>query len=211
MREYPYGWLGILAAVAPSSDELIYAYHERGFALHSLRSPEISRLYLQAPGRGHRRMARRPDLGGAPRAAGERRMDAGEGPIVEKGVTAMRSFVVEPMRTAGSSSPATPPTSCRRPAPRGSTSPSATSRVLAEALVAWYLRADRRGSTRYSATCLRRVWRAEHFSWWMTTMLHRFPTTQRFEISDPAPQLRYVDSSRAAATSLAENYVGLEF
>ena len=212
-KEYPFAWLGILAAVAPSSDELIYTYHERGFALHSLRSPEISRMYLQC----------RPD---EPldewsdqriwqelrtRFATEDGFTLEDGPILEKSVTAMRSFVVEPMQygrlfLAGDAAHIVPPTGAK-----GMNLAIADVRVLAEALIAWYQSGRTDLLERYSETCLRRVWRAEHFSWWMTSMLHRFPDDdggfqQRLQLS----QLRYVTTSRAAAASLAENYVGLE-
>jgi len=212
-KEYPFAWLGILAAVAPSSDELIYTYHERGFALHSLRSPEISRMYLQC----------RPD---EPldewsderiwhelrtRFATEDGFVLEEGPILEKSVTAMRSFVVEPMQygrlfLAGDAAHIVPPTGAK-----GMNLAIADVRVLAEALIAWYQTGRTDLLERYSEICLRRVWRAEHFSWWMTSMLHRFPDDdggfqQRLQLS----QLRYVATSRAAAASLAENYVGLQ-
>lgn len=208
-RDYPFAWLGILAEVAPSTEELIYAYHERGFALHSLRSPEISRLYLQVDpdeqidrwsdqriwAELHVRLAR--DDGWSLR----------EGPVLEKGIAAMRSFVVEPMQygrlfLAGDAAHIVPATGAK-----GLNLAVADVRVLAEALAVWY----RTGRTdlldAYSATCLRRVWRAEHFSWWMTSMLHRQggdPFQHRLQLA----QLRYVCSSTAAATSLAENYVG---
>jgi p-hydroxybenzoate 3-monooxygenase len=210
-REYPFGWLGILAAVAPSCDELIYAHHERGFALHSLRSPELSRLYVQC----------RPDedIGEWPdeRIWAELQARLGlegwtlaEGPVLEKGVTGMRSFVVEPMRygrlyLAGDAAHIVPPTGAK-----GLNLAIADVKILAEAIASNV----RTGSTAlldaYSATCLRRVWRAEHFSWWMTSMLHRSPDSDAFEAKLQLSQLRNVVSSRAAATLLAENYVGLE-
>jgi p-hydroxybenzoate 3-monooxygenase len=209
-REYPFGWLGILAAVAPSSEELIYCYSDRGFALHSMRSPELTRLYLQC--------APNEDLDLWP---GERIWEElqarfalagwtlGEGPIVEKGVTGMRSFVVEPMRygrlyLAGDAAHIVPPTGAK-----GLNLAAADVRVLADALAHWYRSRDTSLLDAYSDTCLRRVWRAEHFSWWMTSMLHRHgddPFESRLQLS----QLEYVCSSRAAATSLAENYVGLD-
>jgi p-hydroxybenzoate 3-monooxygenase len=210
-REYPFGWLGILAAVAPSADELVYAHHERGFALLSLRSPELSRLYVQC----------RPDedVAGWPdeRIWAELQARLGldgwtltEGPVLEKGVTGMRSFVVEPMQygrlfLAGDAAHIVPPTGAK-----GLNLAIADVRVLAEALVDWYRRGDRGGLDRYSETCLRRVWRCEHFSWWMTSMLHRSPDADPFELQLQLSQLRYVTSSEAAARSLAENYVGLE-
>jgi p-hydroxybenzoate 3-monooxygenase len=210
-REYPFGWLGILAAVAPSTDELIYAYHDRGFSLHSLRSPELSRLYLQC----------RPDedLAGWPddRIWEELQIRLGvagwtldEGPILEKGVTGMRSYVVEPMQygrlfLAGDAAHIVPPTGAK-----GLNLAVADVRILAEALVAWYRRGDDSLLERYSADALRRVWRAEHFSWWMTSMLHRPDEGDAFDVKLQLAQLAYVCSSRPAAASLAENYVGLE-
>jgi p-hydroxybenzoate 3-monooxygenase len=209
-REYPFGWLGILAAVAPSSEELIYCYSDRGFALHSMRSPELTRLYLQC--------APDEDLDLWPEERIWEELQArfalagwtlGEGPIVEKGVTGMRSFVVEPMRygrlyLAGDAAHIVPPTGAK-----GLNLAAADVRVLADALAHWYRSGERSLLDAYSDTCLRRVWRAEHFSWWMTSMLHRVggdPFEGRLQLS----QLEYVCSSPAAATSLAENYVGLE-
>jgi p-hydroxybenzoate 3-monooxygenase len=210
-REYPFGWLGILAAVAPSSEELIYCYSERGFALHSMRSPELTRLYLQcAPdeeleawpdGRIWEELRERFALAG---------WTLGEGPIVEKGVTGMRSFVVEPMRygrlyLAGDAAHIVPPTGAK-----GLNLAAADVRVLADALAHWYRTGDMSMLDAYSDTCLRRVWRAEHFSWWMTSMLHRFEGDDPFDVKLQLSQLRYLTTSQAAATSLAENYVGLE-
>ena len=208
-REYPFGWLGILAEVAPSTEELIYARHERGFALHSMRSPTLSRFYLQCE----------PDAdpGDWPddRIWDELRtrlsLDLEQGPIVEKGVTPMRSFVVEPMQhgrlfLAGDAAHIVPPTGAK-----GLNLAVADVRVLAAALDDHFTRDDAAALQAYSDTCLRRVWRAEHFSWWMTSMLHRFPgDSEGFEEKLQRSQLEYVTSSRAAAASLAENYVGLE-
>jgi p-hydroxybenzoate 3-monooxygenase len=211
-REYPFAWLGILAEVAPSSEELIYCYHERGFALHSMRSPRLTRLYLQcAPDAD---VAEWPDeriwdeL--RTRLATDDRWTLGEGPIVEKGVTPMRSFVVEPLRfgrlfLAGDAAHIVPPTGAK-----GLNLAVADVRVLSEALGAWFAQGDSAGLDAYSETCLRRVWRVQHFSWWMTSMLHRFPGDDPFDGRLQRSQLRYVCSSRAAATTLAENYVGLE-
>jgi p-hydroxybenzoate 3-monooxygenase len=210
-REYPFGWLGILASVAPSSDELIYAYHERGFALHSMRSPELTRLYLQC--------APDEDLDGwqDDRIWAELRARFAmegwtlrEGPILEKGVTGLRSFVVEPMQygrlyLAGDAAHIVPATGAK-----GLNLAVADVRVLAEALVHWFGTGDAAQLDAYSATCLRRVWRAEHFSWFMTTMLHRSEDPDPFGVRLQLAQLAYVCSSTAAATSLAENYVGLE-
>jgi p-hydroxybenzoate 3-monooxygenase len=210
-REYPFGWLGILAAVAPSCNELIYAQHERGFALHSLRSPELTRLYVQCE--PEEDIADWPDE----RIWAELQIRLGldgwtlaEGPILEKGVTGMRSFVTEPMRhgrlyLAGDAAHIVPPTGAK-----GLNLAIADVRLLAEALVGQ----AKTGSTdlldAYSDTCLRRVWRAEHFSWWMTSMLHRLPGGNAFDLKLQLSQLRYLVASEAAASSLAENYVGLD-
>jgi p-hydroxybenzoate 3-monooxygenase len=210
-REYPYGWLGILAAVAPSSDELVYAHHERGFALLSLRSPELSRLYVQ--------VRHDEDIGGWPddRIWAELQTRLGvegwtlaEGPVLEKGVTGMRSFVAEPMQhgrlfLAGDAAHIVPPTGAK-----GLNLAIADVRILAGAIAAWYERGDRSGLDGYSGACLRRVWRAEHFSYWMTSMLHRDDDAGEFGRALQLAQLRYLTTSTAAATSLAENYVGLE-
>jgi p-hydroxybenzoate 3-monooxygenase len=211
-RDYPFAWLGILANAAPTRDELVYASHDNGFALFSMRSPKVTRLYLQvAPDESlaawsddriwselHERL--RGDDGWSPAA----------GPIIEKGVTGMRSFVVEPMRhgrlyLAGDAAHIVPPTGAK-----GLNLAIADVRILAEALAAWYGRGSQALLDAYSATCLRRVWRAEHFSWWMTSMLHRAPDADQFDLRLQLSQLRYLASSQAAATSLAENYVGLE-
>jgi p-hydroxybenzoate 3-monooxygenase len=210
-REYPYAWLGILAQAPPSSEELIYAYHERGFALHSMRSPQVSRLYLQV--RPDEPIAEWPDE----RIWSElrRRLDHGgqwqltEGPVLEKAVAAMRSFVVEPMRygrlfLAGDAAHIVPPTGAK-----GLNLAVADVKVLAEAIDGYYASGRTDLLDSYSATCLRRVWRVQHFSWWMTSMLHRAEDGDPFAHQLQLSQLRYVTTSRAAATSLAENYVGL--
>ncbi len=208
-REYPYGWLGILADVAPSSDEVLYAHHPRGFALHSLRSPTISRLYLQVS--HDEDIALWPDE----RIWGELQTRLGvpgwtlaEGPVLEKGVTGMRSFVVEPMQygrlfLAGDSAHIVPPTGAK-----GLNLAIADVELLGDAISSWYATGNRASLDGYSQACLRRVWRAEHFSWWMTSMLHRLPGDDPYDLELQLSQLRYVTSSRAAATSLAENYVG---
>ena len=212
-REYPFAWLGILAEAAPSRDELVYASHPRGFALFSMRSPRVTRLYLQvAPDESldewtderiwrelHTRLE--ADDGWRPN----------EGPILEQGVTGMRSFVAEPMRhgrlfLAGDAAHIVPPTGAK-----GLNLAVADVRVLAAAIAAFYRGGSTAGLDAYSETCLRRVWRAEHFSWWMTAMLHRFPGDDTFHERLQRAQLEYVVSSRAAAASLAENYVGLPF
>jgi p-hydroxybenzoate 3-monooxygenase len=211
-KEYPFAWLGILAAVAPSTEELIYAYSPRGFALHSMRSPKISRLYLQC----------RPDESldnwSDDRIWNELQLRfavdgwrLAVGPILEKGITGMRSLIAEPMQfgrlyLAGDAAHIVPPTGAK-----GLNLAVADVRVLAEGLVDWYRHGQTKLLDGYSGTCLRRVWRAEHFSWWMTSMLHRFDDDGPFEDRLHLSQLRYVCASRAAATSLAENYVGLSY
>ncbi len=210
-REYPFGWLGILAAVAPSNDELVYAHHERGFALLSLRSPELSRLYIQC--RPDENLAQWSDdriWGELQTRLGLEGWTLAEGPILEKGVTGMRSYVCEPMRygrlfLAGDAAHIVPPTGAK-----GLNLALHDVRVLAEALTAWVRDGDAAGLDAYSDTCLRRVWRAEHFSWWMTQMLHRPEGQDPFDLKLQLAQLRYVTTSGAATTSLAENYVGLE-
>ncbi|MGZ4410571.1 MAG: 4-hydroxybenzoate 3-monooxygenase [Gaiellaceae bacterium] len=210
-REYPFAWLGILARVAPSSDELVYCHAERGFALLSLRSPTLSRLYVQC--------APREDIAEWPDARIWEELQhrlalegwtLHEGPIVEKGITGMRSFVTEPMQhgrlfLAGDAAHIVPPTGAK-----GLNLAIHDVRILAEAIVHWYRAGDRALLDAYSDACLRRVWRAEHFSWWMTSMLHRHPGDDPFELRLQLSQLRYVTSSEAAARTLAENYVGLE-
>jgi p-hydroxybenzoate 3-monooxygenase len=209
-REYPFGWLGILAQVAPSTDELVYAHDDRGFALLSLRSPELSRYYVQVrhdedveewpDDRVWEELARRTALDG---------WALTEGPILEKGVTGMRSYVVEPMQygrlfLAGDAAHIVPPTGAK-----GLNLAISDVRILADALVDWYRNGSTAGLDGYSSACLRRVWRAEHFSWWMTSMLHKLEGGDAFDAQLQLSQLRYVTSSAAAATSLAENYVGL--
>jgi p-hydroxybenzoate 3-monooxygenase len=212
-REYPFAWLGILARTPPSHHELIYAYSDRGFALHSMRSPEITRLYLQVPpdedlaGWSDDRIW--AELNARLRTSGGFALRAG--PVLEKGITPMRSFVVEPMRygrlfLAGDAAHIVPPTGAK-----GMNLAIADVRVLAHALTAYFQDGREDLLDAYSETCLRRVWRAEHFSWWMTSMLHRFPGDDAFQQRLQLSQLRYTTSSVAAATSLAENYVGLPF
>jgi p-hydroxybenzoate 3-monooxygenase len=211
-RVYPFAWLGILARAAPSSEELIYTHHDRGFALHSMRSPEVTRLYLQ--------VAPDEDLDEWPderiweelqtRMALE---DGGfalnQGEIFEKGITPMRSFVAEPMRhnrlfLAGDAAHIVPATGAK-----GLNLAVADVRVLARGLRAFFADGDERGLDAYSERCLRRVWRVQHFSWWMTQMLHRL-TGDPFEAKLQRSQLEYVVRSEAASRTLAENYVGLE-
>jgi p-hydroxybenzoate 3-monooxygenase len=209
-REYPYGWLGVLAEVAPSTDELIYTHSERGFALHSLRSSRVSRLYLQVDPAD--------DLGAWPddriwaelraRFATRDGWELRDGPIVEKAITPMRSFVAEPMRherlfLAGDAAHIVPPTGAK-----GLNLAISDVTVLAEALGAWYDSGSAELLDAYSATCLRRVWRAQHFASWMTTLLHRDPAQDSFTDRLQLSHLEYLVGSPAAATTLAENYVG---
>jgi p-hydroxybenzoate 3-monooxygenase len=212
-RLYPFAWLGILAAVAPSSDELIYCRHERGFALHSMRSPELTRLYLQC--------APDEDLGNWPDDRIWDELDARfetaggwtlkRGTVVQKGITGMRSFVAEPMQSgrlfiAGDAAHIVPPTGAK-----GLNLAVADVRVLAQALAAFYRSGSRELLERYSETCIRRVWKVQRFSWWMTSILHRFADENAFDQRRQLAELDYVTSSRTAALSLAENYVGLPF
>jgi p-hydroxybenzoate 3-monooxygenase len=208
-RGYPYSWLGILASVAPSTDELIYSRHENGFALHSMRSPHVGRLYLQVPAD--------EDIAGWPDdriwAELQRRFalpgwDLKEGPIAEKAISPMRSFVASPMRygrlfLAGDAAHIVPPTGAK-----GLNLAIADVTVLARALVSLFKHGDWDQADAYSDACLRRVWRATHFSWWMTSMLHVEPGHDAFGAELQLSQLRYVTTSRAAATTLAENYTG---
>jgi p-hydroxybenzoate 3-monooxygenase len=211
-REYPYAWLGVLAAVAPSSSEIVYASSDRGFALHSMRSPELTRLYLQVD--PDEPIERWPDERIWEELQARLGTDDGwtlaEGEILEKGVTGMRSFVVEPMRfgrllLAGDAAHIVPPTGAK-----GMNLAVADVRLLAEALAAWYGSGGTGLLDAWSATCLRRVWRAQDFSTWMTTLLHRSPADDDFQRRLQRARLEYVTGSEAAAHSLAENYVGLE-
>jgi p-hydroxybenzoate 3-monooxygenase len=210
-RVYPFAWLGILAEAPPASHELIYARHERGFALATMRSPSLSRLYVQcAPeddlanwsddriwGELHAR------LEGA-----ESDARVTEGPILQRGITAMRSFVAEPMRfgrlfLAGDAAHIVPPTGAK-----GMNLAVADVQLLARAIAAFY-RGDGEGLDAYSARCLARIWKMQRFSWWMTSLLHRFDGADPFEHRIQVAELDYLVGSHAAATALAENYVGL--
>ena len=211
-HEHPFAWFGILAEAPPATEELIYAFHERGFALHSMRSPKLSRLYLQCDPHDtpddwpddriweelQRRLERHGDW------------SLNEGPIIEKGVTPMRSFVTEPMQygrlyLAGDAVHIVPPTGAK-----GLNLAVADVRVLAEALGEWFDTGDDALLSAYSDTCLGRVWHTQHFAWWMTSMLHRFPDDRDgFQAKLQLAQLEYVCASEAAARSLAENYVGV--
>jgi p-hydroxybenzoate 3-monooxygenase len=210
-RVFPFAWLGILAAAPPSSEELIYCYHERGFALHSMRTPEITRLYLQcAPDED---LSRWPDeriweelqRRLATRDGG--RINQGE--ILQKGITGMRSFVAEPMQfgrlfLAGDAAHIVPPTGAK-----GLNLAVADVRVLADAIGEYYSLGSKRLLDSYSERCLKRVWLIQRFSLWMTSILHRFHDNDGFEGRRQLADLDYLTSSRAAAQSFAENYVGL--
>jgi p-hydroxybenzoate 3-monooxygenase len=212
-RTYPFAWLGILAKAAPTHEELIYAYHKHGFALYSMRSSEITRLYLQ--------VVPDEDIVNWPdervwhelhlRLESHDGWKLREGPVLEKGVTGMRSFVAEPMQygrlfLAGDAAHIVPPTGAK-----GMNLAVADVRTLARVLGPFFKAKRTDQLDTYSATCLKRVWRAEHFSWWMTSMLHRFPDDDVFQHRLQRSQLEYVVSSQPAAASLAENYVGLPF
>lgn len=208
-REYPFGWLGILAAAPPPDEELIYSYHDRGFALFTMRSPTLARSYLQC--------AHDEDIANwsdtriwdelHKRIDGMRPMAEGE--ILQKSVTPMRSFVVEPMQygkmfLAGDAVHIVPPTGAK-----GMNLAFADVLVLSRAMTAFYRTNDGKLLEAYSSTCLRRVWKAQRFSWWMTQMMHLFPDDSAFDRRRQLAELDYVTSSEAAAKGLAENYVGL--
>lgn len=213
-RSYPFAWLGILAEAPPSCTELVYTYHERGMALFSMRSPHITRLYLQC--------AEDEDLA---RWSDDRIWDElllrmttrdgwapSRGPIIQRGVTGMRSFVVEPMQygrlfLAGDAAHTVPPTGAK-----GLNLAVADVAVMSRALTAFYRGTGKERETllnRYSQTCLKRVWRVQRFSAWMTLLLHRLDGETGFEYRRQLAELEYLVSSRAAMASLAENYAGL--
>jgi p-hydroxybenzoate 3-monooxygenase len=208
-REYPFGWIGILSESPPPEDELIYSYHDRGFALFTMRSPTLARLYLQC--------APDEDIDNWPdariweelriRLNGVRPL--AEGRMLQKGITPMRSFVVEPMQVgrlflAGDSAHIVPPTGAK-----GMNLAVADVVVLSRALEAFYRSSRTDLLEAYSKTCLARVWKAQRFSWWMTQMLHCFPDESAFDRRRQLAELSYVAGSTAAATALAENYAGL--
>jgi p-hydroxybenzoate 3-monooxygenase len=210
-RTYPFAWLGILVQAPPSSDELIYAYHQRGFALLSMRSTQIGRLYMQ--------VSPDADLKDWPDDRVWRELHARfaidgdwkltEGPVLQKGLAPMRSFVAEPMQygrlyLAGDAAHIVPATGAK-----GLNLAAADVRLLSQAFADFYSSGRARLLEEYSQRCLRRVWKAQRFSWWMTTMLHRFDTDSLFDQRRQVAELDYLTSSHAAMTSLAENYVGL--
>jgi p-hydroxybenzoate 3-monooxygenase len=208
-RTYPYAWLGVLADAVPSTDELIYSRHESGFALYSMRSPSVSRLYLQvAPDEKLEEWSDDRIWSELQKRFAVDGWSVAEGPVREKSVTPMRSFVSGPMRygrlfLAGDAAHIVPPTGAK-----GLNLALSDVVVLANALRAALLSGSWELADAYSDTCLRRVWRATHFSWWMTSMLHVAPGADAFEAQLQLSQLRYVTSSRAQATALAENYTG---
>jgi p-hydroxybenzoate 3-monooxygenase len=210
-RVYPFGWLGILAEAAPSCDELVYTYHDRGFALFSMRSPTLTRLYFQVP--PDESIDDWPDEAIWEEMLARMTTEDGWAPnvgrIVQKSVTPMRSFVASPMRygrlfLAGDSAHIVPPTGAK-----GLNLAASDVLVLARALKAFYQRGATEWLDEYSDVCLRRVWKAQRFSWWMTSTLHRFPDESAFDHQRQIADLDYLTSSRAAMTSLAEQYVGL--
>lgn len=212
-RTYPFAWLGILAQATPSCEELVYTYHERGMALFSMRSPEITRLYLQCS--EDEDLARWPDDRIWEELLLRMKTNDGwapnRGAVIQKGITGMRSFVVEPMQygrlfLAGDAAHIVPPTGAK-----GLNLAIADVAVLARALAEYYRRGPARESLlgSYSATCLERVWRVQRFSSWMTLLLHRVDTDSEFDRRRQLAELEYLVSSRAAMTALAENYAGL--
>jgi p-hydroxybenzoate 3-monooxygenase len=211
-RVYPFGWLGVLSETPPVSDELIYSNHTRGFALCSMRSPTRSRYYVQCP------LDDKVENWSDQQFWDElrRRLDAEAaetlvtGPSIEKSIAPLRSFVAEPMRfgrlfLAGDAAHIVPPTGAK-----GLNLAVADVRYLSRALIEYYGGSER-GIDTYSQRCLRRVWKAERFSWWMTSLMHRFPDNGEFGQKIQHAELDYLVGSHAASTALAENYVGLPF
>jgi p-hydroxybenzoate 3-monooxygenase len=212
-RVYPFGWLGLLADVPPLAPELIYVNHERGFALCSMRSHTRSRYYLQCD--ASEQVERWPDDRFWDELRHRLDPDAARhlvtGPSIEKSIAPLRSFVAEPMRfgrlfLAGDAAHIVPPTGAK-----GLNLAASDVHYLAEALIDYYRGGSDLGLDHYSARALARVWKAERFSWWMTSLLHRFPDTGAFGQRIQLAELDYLVGSRAAATALAENYVGLPF
>ncbi|TIT39874.1 MAG: 4-hydroxybenzoate 3-monooxygenase [Mesorhizobium sp.] len=209
-RTYPFGWLGVLAEVPPADHELVYANHERGFALCSMRSPHRSRYYVQCPAderveawsddRFWDELRRRlpPQTAAA----------VTTGPSFEKSIAPLRSFVAEPMRfgklfLVGDAAHIVPPTGAK-----GLNLAASDVRYLFAGLREFYRERSQAGLDAYSAKALARVWKAVRFSWWMTTILHRFPETGEFGQRIQEAELDYLVHSKAASTALAENYVG---
>ena len=212
-RVYPFGWLGLLSDTPPVSDELIYVHHDRGFALCSMRSPTRSRYYLQCSLAEH--VEEWPDE----RFWEELKLRLDDqalsqlvtGPSIEKSIAPLRSFVCEPMRfgrlfLAGDAAHIVPPTGAK-----GLNLAASDIWYLWHALAEYYADKSWRGLDHYSDRALARIWQAERFSWWMTTLLHTFPDTSGFDRKVQMADLKFLFSSRAAQTALAENYVGLPF
>jgi len=212
-RVYPFGWLGVLADVPPVSEELIYANHERGFALCSMRSPTRSRYYIQCnaserpedwpDSKFWNELQRRLDPQAAARLV--------SGPAIEKSIAPLRSFVAEPMQfgrlfLAGDAAHIVPPTGAK-----GLNLAASDVHYLAEGLIDHYRSGSDSGLNAYSSRALCRIWKAERFSWWFTSILHLFPDSGPFGQKIQLAELEYLVGSRAAMTSLAENYVGLPF
>ena len=212
-RIYPFAWLGILAQAKPASEELIYANHADGFALLSMRSPEISRLYLQCEPEEDVNNWSEDQIWDAldARLSAEAGWRVNRGPIIQKGVTPMRSWVSEPMQhgrlfLAGDAAHIVPPTGAK-----GMNLAMADVRILSRAIEGFFKKNKTDGLARYSETCLRRIWKAQRFSWWMTSLMHRFNDQSPFDARRQLAELDYVTSSRAGAVTIAENYVGLPF
>jgi p-hydroxybenzoate 3-monooxygenase len=209
-RTYPFGWFGILVEGPPSTEELIYTLHDRGFALVSTRSPEVQRLYFQCDPQDDVEEWTDERIWDelSTRLATHDGWELTGGNIFQKDIVQMRSFVCEPMQhgrlfLAGDAAHIVPPTGAK-----GMNLAVADIRILAQALTEFYRTGDKGLLDAYSETCLRRVWRAQRFSWWMTSMLHRFDRSDPFQLKVQQAELDYVTTSRAAATTIAENYVG---
>jgi p-hydroxybenzoate 3-monooxygenase len=210
-RVYPFAWLGILAEAAPTSEELIYTYHPHGFSLFSMRSMQITRLYLQCT--PDEDLTKWPDHRVWEELNARMHTEDGWSPaigrVIQKGVTGMRSFVIEPMQfgrlfLAGDAAHIVPPTGAK-----GLNLAISDVHILSQAMEAFYKSGRHDLLDQYSAKCLRRIWKVQRFSWWMTSMLHLFPGSDGFDHRRQIAELDYTTSSRAAMTSLAENYVGL--
>ncbi|MGH3673793.1 MAG: 4-hydroxybenzoate 3-monooxygenase [Pseudonocardiaceae bacterium] len=210
-KVYQFAWLGILAAAPPTTKELVFSVHDRGFALHSIRSLQVSRLYLQVANgecltnwpdeRIWKELHARLSLDSSPQLI--------EGPVLEKSIVTLRSFVVEPMQhgrlfLVGDAAHIFPPT-----AAKGLNLAVTDTALLAEAFASWYSNKTREPLDEYSANALRRAWRAQEFSAWMTSLLHRFPDDAQFDTKLQRSQLEHLISSSSAATNFAENYVGV--
>jgi len=212
-RVYPFGWLGVLVDQPPVSDELIYVNHERGFALCSMRSHSRSRYYVQCSLEDKAEGWSDDRFWAELRSRLDERANAKlvTGPSIEKSIAPLRSFVAEPLRfgrllLAGDAAHIVPPTGAK-----GLNLAASDVRYLSRAFADWFRRGDAKGLDTYSARCLKRIWLAERFSWWMTMLLHRFPGTDSFGMRMQEADLTLLFSSRISQQSLAENYVGLPF